>query len=184
MISGVLREFINQQKITCIATSFGELLSANFKFVPRIVAMVKFSSLAEGLIHYAKNGVVGHLCLKAGLEESFLLCPQIHAKVPKKVTLILELSMGIRTLLSWFREYGKNGITTKQVNKAASDTQIAIIKKVCDQLVFALPKEHMQELPQPSPLKSACAPMPELSYWCHKIPLICMHHCKHLREHA
>ena len=145
MVAGVLRDFVTQEKIHCIATFFSDILSSNVCLGPRVLAMVKYASLAESLIYHAKNGVLGHLCVKAGLEELFLVLPNIHTKIPKKTTLILELSLGIRTLLSWYREYGKNGATTKQVNKVATLTQRAIIQKACEKLVLTIPKDHMQD---------------------------------------
>ena len=69
MVVAVMRAWLARHKISCLATGFKELLSQHFKLTPRLACMVRYWDLARDLLLLAKNGVLGHTCLKRALDE-------------------------------------------------------------------------------------------------------------------
>ena len=104
-----------------------DLIPNHFGHAPRLHSMIKFAPLARELVGFIKNGVMSHVACTKAIKELYLVKPGLVQKVRDPVTLALEISRAIRTLLCWYREYCK-GKATSILKKATKGDEAALIR--------------------------------------------------------
>ena len=102
--------------------------------------MLRHGSLAASLFVMAKNGVLSLVETNMACEQLVRLQPQLASKAKCVTTLVLQLSRGVRTLLSWFRDY-KKGKGKRQLLKGASAKDEAFLDSIVENLVLINAKD-------------------------------------------
>ena len=98
--------------------------------------MVKFASLASRIISFAGNGMLNHLVTKKGIDELIPVQPGLVAKITKVEDFSIDLSVALRTLLSWSRDYKRDVEVRQTILKQAQAGDEAIIEQVVMNMIL------------------------------------------------
>ena len=88
-------------------TSEKDILPSHFDQGPKLCAMIKYASLCRELVYFIKKGAMSYVACTKAFQDLWALQPDLVKKVRKSVTLALQLSRALRTVLCWFREFAK-----------------------------------------------------------------------------
>ena len=131
----ILRQWIIHNKVTSLEQSFDDMRRHRFKLCPRVCMMMKYSGLVRCVIVEAKNAMLGPRTCKQAWRDLCLLQPSL-TKTQKLTTLIQQLSRGLRTVCTWFREYAKPGKARAKLLKTLSSAQKAVLDRAIDGIVL------------------------------------------------
>ena len=141
----ILRRWLQNNKSRDMINAFKDLLNSYFKLSPRLALMVRFADLARALVGHAKNAMLSHVTLVAAFHNLMVLEPSLApAKQPRAV--LLELSRGLRTLLTWYRKLAKGGKAKATLLASASPAQTRIITEVAEEIFLMNHDEYMKML--------------------------------------
>ena len=146
-LCGALRSWLLKQKVGNIAICCADLIGLHFKLAPKRNTMVRYSGLCAEVIAYAKNGVISGPTLMAAVIDLQRLEPKLGGERKLSQSFLLKLSLGMRTVLSWYREYYKGGKVKLILVKGASDGQRRILEDVSSML--EIPKEKQVTAKKP-----------------------------------
>ena len=116
----VLRDWLNQNKYDMSA--FENMTQRDFRDTVKLHFLTEYATLALALVMHARNGVLGHVCCTRAFDDLLLLEPKLVAKSRCKFS-SLELSRGLRAVMTWFREYAKKAVFRKRILKGATSVQ-------------------------------------------------------------
>ena len=140
-----VRSWLQNNKSRDMINAFKDLLNSYFKLSPRLALMVRFADLARALVGHAKNAMLSHVTLVAAFHNLMVLEPSLApAKQPRAV--LLELSRGLRTLLTWYRKLAKGGKAKATLLASASPAQTRIITEVAEEIFLMNHDEYMKML--------------------------------------
>ena len=116
-----------------------DLLEAYFGLVPRLSSMTKHGLLAARLLELAKNGVLSPRDTTSAIKEWMVVDQKLFHGMDNPETFVLELSRGLRTLLSWFRDFAV-GRAHSQF-KRCSASEKAFFQGVVKDMTLTNPEE-------------------------------------------
>ena len=122
------------ERISDLAVAFADVLGHYFKLAPRRRLMVRYAELCKLLVAHSRNGVVSHRRLVRALQDLALVHQAFKAKPGKKM--VLQISMGLRSILGWYREYRKGGRKRATLVKGASIAQKETLESVAEQILL------------------------------------------------
>ena len=117
------------------AASLEDLTPAYFKLGPRPSSMSKHGVLAAAFIKVACNGVLSPFQTTKGILELLAVEPNLKVGIKNEEKFALLLSRGLRTLLTWFREYRK-GKTRRSILRQLPSSQEAFLDNVVQNMVL------------------------------------------------
>ena len=144
----VLKTWLVEQRCSSLTNAFQDLAGLHFNLAPRLKVMMRFSGLAKSLIRYARNGVLSGNCFIDAMWELRRLEPRFEnfGSAKKRDIFILEVSKGIRTLLSWWREFYKGGASRETLWRQASDLERKVLEDVSSGLVIPEEKKKGKKM--------------------------------------
>ena len=113
-----------------------DLLAHNLKHAPRRSVMMKFGDLAAKIIDVAPNGVLNPMPTKEAIDELVLIRPGLIANVKKPAFFTVELSISLRALMSWFRDFKRNGKAKMTLMKGALAAEEAVLAQAVHAMVL------------------------------------------------
>ena len=127
-----------------VSESLEDLLESHFGLVPRISSMRKHGLLAGRLLELAKNGVLSPRDTTTSISQLLALQPKLSLGIQNTETFVLELSRGLRTMLSWFRDW-KAGRAQSQF-KRCSASEKALFEGVVKNMELINPEDSKASL--------------------------------------